>query len=172
MKETIIKSVSKHALEASGVVNNQAQPCNRKEQILDNLTDKEQKIKELELKISELKNTVTLLENKGRDLEAQNNDLDYLLNSGRNEFENQRNKRLRELEAKLNQPLTNRELLFNLVRKWEIGELKFVFKDEDNKLFLEDKKSKERIYLFTLKIEDNDIAIFYPTNPPPYRGGI
>lgn len=48
------------------------------------IIDKEQKISELEQKVE--------------DLENQNSNLDYLLNSGRNKFENQRNKRLRELE--------------------------------------------------------------------------
>ncbi len=55
--------------------------------------------------------TISQLKEKITDLEKQNNDLDYLLNSGRNKFEHERNKRLKELETKLYQLLTNQEFL-------------------------------------------------------------
>lgn len=71
---------------------------------------------EIELKETELKRlvdrqrilfwrlrrkSISKLEQRIIDLERQNNDLDYLLNSGRNKYENQRNKRIKELEQKL-----------------------------------------------------------------------
>ena len=56
--------------------------------------------------------------------------------------------------------MENKELLFNLVKKLEANELGFYFEDEDNKLYLESKDGKEKIYLFTLNIENNDITVF------------
>jgi hypothetical protein len=114
--------------------------------------------------LDEKDKTISQLEYTIDILEKQNNDLDYLLNSGRNKFEQERIQRLKELENKLNQPLTNQELLFNLLKKLESEELTFCFEDEDNKLYLEDKRTEgneSKIYLFSVKIEDNNIAVFY-----------
>jgi len=75
-----------------------------------------------------------------------------------------KDKIISELENKLNQPLTNQELLFNLLKKLESEELMFCFEDEDNKLYLEDQTSEggeSRIYLFNLNIEDDKISVFY-----------
>ena len=97
--ETIIKS--SESTKTSGV---QAQPINRTEQIIDSLANTN-----LEILFESLINkdkAIAELEQKITDLEATNNDLDYLLNSGRNKFENERNKRLRELEAKESKELT------------------------------------------------------------------
>ena len=85
--------------------------------------------------ISELKEKIT-------DLERQNNDLDYLLNSGRNKFEHERNKRLKELETKLNQQtkliIEGKE--FEIIKyphdeydEWYIKELTLVLRKENNR---------------------------------------
>jgi len=99
-KEKIIKA-SGSTKEASKAT----QPIT--EQIIDNLTnnsletlsqalaDKEASIKELKEEIKCLEKTV--------------NDLDYLLNSGRNKFEHERNKRLKELETELAQLKAEKE---------------------------------------------------------------
>jgi len=75
-----------------------------------------------------------------------------------------KDKIISDLETKLNQPLTNQELLFQLVKKLESEELMFWFEDEDNKLYLEDQTSEggeSRIYLFNLDIKDDKISVFY-----------
>ena len=62
----------------------------------------------------------------------------------------------------MNKEITTKELLFNLIKKLQREDLKFCFEYEDNKLFLEDKKTNSKIYLFTVKIADDAyIRIFY-----------
>jgi len=70
-----------------------AQPDKRTEQIID---DFDKSIKYLNEALADKDKTISELKEKITDLEAQNNDLDYLLNSGRNKFEHERNKRLNE----------------------------------------------------------------------------
>ena len=101
MKETIKPSKSTKTSEVN------AQPSNRKEQI-DKFTDGivnriipivNQALINKDKTIVELVQKIADLEAANKQLEAQNNDLDYLLNSGRNKFEHERNKRLKDLEA-------------------------------------------------------------------------
>ena len=100
MQKTILnKTASGSTHEAPKV---KAQPF-RTEQIIDNLADKEQTIRELEEEIRILKRQNNDLERSTEALERSNKDLDYLLNSGRNKFEQQRIKRLKELETKIKQ---------------------------------------------------------------------
>ena len=75
------------------------------------MTDKE-KIRQLQLKITALERT--------------NNDLDYLLNSGRNKFEHERNKRLKELEAQLNNPFKNQQLTLQKLLLEEINNVELL----------------------------------------------
>lgn len=61
-KETINKSVGEHALEASGV---NAQPCNRKEQIINDFaTNKDKIIRDLQQRTNNLKRSIEVLEKK------------------------------------------------------------------------------------------------------------
>jgi hypothetical protein len=61
--------------------------------------------------------------------------------------------------------MNNKQLFINLVKKIEYSELEFYFEgneknDKENELYLHDPKTGEKIYLFTLWIDNNDISVF------------
>jgi len=133
---------------------------------LDNFT--ENSIETLNQALADKDKTISQLKEKITDLEAQNNDLDYLLNSGRNKFEHERNKRLKELETKLNQPLTNQEsklliikLLKELAKRIESNEIRYRYYDGTPYLLvmLDEKERK----IIELNLITGEIIVLFKT---------
>jgi DNA gyrase/topoisomerase IV subunit A len=105
------------------------QTPNGAKQILENLTNNS--LETISEALAEKDKTISELEYKIDSLKKQNNDLDYLLNSGRNKYENERIKELKELKEKLNKQtkliIEGKEFkIYKYFRHWYVDKLSLI----------------------------------------------